>query len=134
MPATPATSQPPRAIGVLTVDDQAIFRAAARDVIDATPGFESVGEVASGLEALAASDALRPDLVLMDVRMPGIDGIEAARQLRARRPETVIVLVSVEEGDEMDAAVQRCGAVTFIRKQKLRPDVLARVWASHGRH
>ena len=76
-------------VRVLTVDDQAVFRGIAREVIDATPGFESVGEAASGEEALAAVDRLDPQLVLLDVRMPGLDGIEVARRLRATHPDTL---------------------------------------------
>ena len=73
-------------VRVLTVDDQAVFRGIAREVIDATPGFESVGEAASGEEALAAVARLAPEMVLLDVRMPGLDGIEVARRLRADAP------------------------------------------------
>ena len=62
-----------------------------------------------------------------------LDGIETTRRLRAARPETVIVLVSLEDAVEIGPAAQRCGAVTFVRKQELCPDVLARVWATHGR-
>ena len=70
-------------IGVLTVDDQPLFRSAAAAVVDATPGFEAVGEASSGEEALQLSSELRPDLVLLDVRMPGMDGIETAQRLAA---------------------------------------------------
>ena len=84
-------------VKVLTVDDQATFRGVARDLIAATPGFESVGEAASGEEALAAVEALAPQLVLLDVRMPGMDGIEVAQRLRSSHPDTVVVLVSTEE-------------------------------------
>ena len=75
-------------VRVLTVDDQAVFRGIAREVIDATPGFESVGEAASGEEALEAVAELEPQLVLLDVRMPGLDGIEVARRLHATHPDT----------------------------------------------
>ena len=85
----PATVALMPGIGVLTVDDQPLFRSAAAAVVDATPGFEAVGEASSGEEALRLSSELRPDLVLLDVRMPGIDGIETARRLAATRPETV---------------------------------------------
>ena len=65
---------------VMTVDDQEVFRSAARAVVDATPGFESAGEPASGEEALALVDGTKPELVLVDVRMPGLGGVETARR------------------------------------------------------
>jgi two-component system, NarL family, invasion response regulator UvrY len=115
-------------VGVLTVDDQAIFRLVAREVVAATPGFEVLGEAASGEEALIAADELDPDLVLLDVRLPGMDGIETASRLGTSHPETVIVLASTVE---FRPFLRECGAATFIRKQDLRPDVLARLWATH---
>jgi CheY-like chemotaxis protein len=86
-------------VRVLTVDDQAVFREIAREVIEETPGFESVGEAASGQEALAAVARLDPQLVLLDVRMPGLDGIEVARRLRATHPDTLLVLPATVGGD-----------------------------------
>ena len=71
------------AVRVLTVDDQAVFRGVARDVIEATAGFEAIGEAANGEEALEAVERLAPQLVLLDVRMPGLDGVEVARRLTA---------------------------------------------------
>jgi two-component system, NarL family, invasion response regulator UvrY len=115
-------------VGVLTVDDQAIFRMVAREVVDATPGFEVLGEAASGEEALVVADEVDPDLVLLDVRLPGMDGIETASRLGASHPGTVIVLASTFEVRPLPRA---CGAATFIRKQDLRPEVLARLWATH---
>ena len=70
-------------VGVLTVDDQQVFREVAVAVIEATPGFEPVGQAASGEEALRLLETLRPDLALIDVRMPGMDGVETARRLAA---------------------------------------------------
>ena len=84
-------------VAVVTVDDQAVFRSVAREVLEATPGFESAGEAASGEEALRVVDEVQPQLVLVDVRMPGMDGIETARRLHAAHPELVIALISVEE-------------------------------------
>ena len=116
-------------VRVLTVDDQAVFRAAARDVIEATPGFLALGEAASGAEALAMTESLRPDLVLMDVRMPGMDGIEATRRLRDTGSESVVVLISFEDPDDIDAVARGCGAVATLRKQDFCPGALQRLWS-----
>src|SRR5688572_24830589 len=117
-------------VRVLTVDDQAVFRAAARDVIDATPGFDPVAEAASGAEALAMTESLRPDLILMDVRMPEMDGIETTRRLRDAGSDSPVVLISFEDSDDIDAVARSCGADATLRKQDFCPGALRRVWAA----
>jgi two-component system, NarL family, invasion response regulator UvrY len=119
-------------VRVLTVDDQPRFRGVARDVIEATPGFEAVGEAASGREALAAVEELAPALVLLDVRMPGMDGIEVARRLRAAHPETVVVLISIEEPIDLPSAAQLDGRVSLVRKQDFGPRMLRELWSEHA--
>src|ERR1700741_1251900 len=116
-------------VRVLTVDDQEVFRAAARDVIEATPGFQALGEAKSGPEALAMTESLRPDLILMDVRMPEMDGIETTRRLRAAGADSVVVLVSFEDPDDIDAVARDGGAVATLRKQYFCPTALRRLWA-----
>lgn len=114
------------------VDDQASFRRAATSVIAATPGFAALGGAASGSEALACADELHPDLVLMDANMPGMDGFDAARQLTAAQPSSVVVLVSIEDLDVLPSELSSCGAVAFLRKQELRPATLRALWTRYG--
>jgi two-component system invasion response regulator UvrY len=119
-------------VRVLTVDDQAVFLTAARVLIDATPGFVLAGEVTSGLQAIEAAADLHPDLVLLDVRMPQLDGIETARQLTAASGGSVIVLVSGHDVDDVREFTTDCGAADLVQKERLRPGVLRKLWAKHG--
>jgi len=115
-------------ITVLAVDDRAVFLRAARELIAATPGFCQVGEAASGVEALALAADLRPDLALVDVRMPDMDGIETARRLHASDPDMVVVLISLDEVPEVPSGdVAAC-----VRKQELSTRTLQRLWDEHG--
>lgn len=116
---------------VLTVDDQPAFRGVARDVVEATPGFEVAGEAASGEEALEAVERLAPELVLLDVRMPGMDGIETARRLVASHPDTMVVFISMVEAVDVPSAA-KLSHIPFVRKQDLGPRLLRRLWAAHG--
>ena len=102
-------------------------------MIASTPGFELVGEACSGAEAIAAAEVLRPDMVILDVRMPGLDGIETARRLALTRPGTVIVLVSGHDVDEVvQGLAERSGAVALILKERLRPPLLRELWEQHA--
>jgi len=112
----------------MTVDDQAVFRSASREVIEATAGFEPAGEAASGEEALRLLEAAKPQLALVDLRMPGMDGVETARRLHAANPDLVIVLISTDD----PVATSGTGAATFARKQDYGPRLLRELWAAHG--
>jgi CheY-like chemotaxis protein len=114
------------------VDDQAVFRRVAEDVIAATDGFQSVGEADSGHEALEAIQRLAPDLVLLDVRMPGLDGIEVARRILASRADAVVVLISIDELADLPSTAELRGAVPLVRKQDFGPRMLRRLWTEHG--
>jgi DNA-binding NarL/FixJ family response regulator len=119
-------------VTVLTVDDQAAFRASARALITATPGFEPVGEFGSAEEALEAVGELQPALALVDVRMPGIDGIATSRRLRRAHPATTVVLVSAGDLTDPAAALQEAGAVAFVPKAQLSPGGLRTLWQRHA--
>jgi two-component system, NarL family, invasion response regulator UvrY len=121
-----------RTVDVLTVDDSPGFLEAARELIAATPGFRAVGEARSGEEALASADVLRPDLVLLDVRMPAMDGIETARLLAVRAPRAVVVLITAEDPTDVPRGAHRCGAAALVRKQDLAPSMLHKLWAGAG--
>jgi DNA-binding NarL/FixJ family response regulator len=119
-------------VRVMVVDDVTSFRRVARAVINATPGFRWVREAASAAEALTYAEELHPNLVLLDVRMPGMGGIEAARQLHAAHPETVIVLISLDDLPDTARPVTSCGAVAFVRKQDFGRGMLRSLWDLHG--
>ncbi len=118
-------------VRVLIVDDQEPFRLAARDVVDLVDGFEVVGEVETGEASVTAVDELRPDLVLMDVNLPGINGLEATRRILQENPDQVVVLVlSTYEAEEMTDQALEAGAVAYIPKAQFGPDRLEEAWSS----
>ncbi len=114
-------------VSVLVVDDQQAFRQAMATVVAATDGFALAGSAASGEEAVALARALHPRLVLMDVHLPGIDGLEAARRLCAAGNAPVVVLLSTYEEDELELA--GCGAAAYVPKRLFGPDRLVDCWS-----
>ena len=123
-------SAPP--VAVLVVDDQLPFRVAARSVVQATPGFEVVGEATSGEDAVTQAEALLPGLVLMDINMEGIGGIEATRRIVAAHPEVRVVLLSTYDADDLPADARSCGAAGYVHKEQFGPDVLESYRAPAG--
>jgi DNA-binding NarL/FixJ family response regulator len=119
-------------VQVLVVDDQPPFRAAARAVLNRIADFDLVGEASSGEEAVALSEQLRPDLVLMDINMGEMNGIEAARRVTFARPETMVILVSTYAAQDLPGDARTSGAVAYIHKDELSPRLLRSLWESHG--
>ncbi len=122
----------PARVSVLIVDDQAPFRRAANAVVAATPTFEAVAEAANGEEAVELVATLAPALVLMDINMPGMDGIEASRRITADRPGTVVVLLSTYEASDLPEQAAACGAVGYVHKEDFGPAMLQGIWQRHG--
>jgi DNA-binding NarL/FixJ family response regulator len=115
-------------IGVLVVDDQDPFRRAMAAVVDETDGFVVVGAVASGEASLLAVGELHPGLVLMDVNLPGIDGVEATRLIRQAQDAPVVVLLSTYDEDEFDRT--GCGAASYVSKASFSPERLQEAWSA----
>jgi DNA-binding NarL/FixJ family response regulator len=119
-----------RPIRVLIVDDQEPFRTAMRMVVELVDGFEIAGEAHDGESGLALAEELAPDLVLMDVQMPGIDGLEATRRLTATHSGIRVIVLSTYQADEYEKAALEAGAIAFISKSEFGPDSLAALPAS----
>jgi len=117
------------AVSVLIVDDQAPFRRAAAAVVRVTGGFEIVGEAESGEEAVDLAGALAPQLVLMDINMGGISGIEATRRITGASPGVVVVLLSTYQVADLPADAATSGAVAYVNKEEFGPQVLEDVWS-----
>jgi DNA-binding NarL/FixJ family response regulator len=120
-------------VRVLLVDDQAAYLGALSAVVRETPGFEVVGEAASGEVALSLAGTLRPDLVLMDVNLPGIDGLQATRTLRASTRPPVVVLLSTYDEDAGAQFVADCDASGYVTKSAFGPERLAEMWSAASR-
>jgi two-component system invasion response regulator UvrY len=120
-------------VRVLIVDDQEPFRTVARTVVEFTDGFEVIGEAETGEASVERAHELRPDLVLMDVNLPGISGLEATRQILADhvggRPVVVLVL-STYEAAEYGPQAEEVGAACFIPKSEFSPERLLEAWSA----
>ena len=118
-------------VRVLIVDDQEPFRLAARMVVDATDGFDVVGEAETGESSVAMARELSPDLVLMDVNLPGINGLDATRAILSEPSNPVVVLLlSTYEEEEYAPRAAECGAAAYIPKAVFGPDKLEAAWAA----
>jgi DNA-binding NarL/FixJ family response regulator len=115
-------------VRVVIVDDQEPFRRAGAAVIEAMDDFVLVGVAETGEASLELARALTPDLVLMDVNLPGMNGLEAARLLRRIDPAPVVVLLSTYDQSDYGDETHDCGAAAYLSKSAFEPDLLRRVW------
>jgi DNA-binding NarL/FixJ family response regulator len=114
-------------IRVLIADDQSLVRAGFRMILKAEPGIEVVGEASDGREAVARVEPLSPDVVLMDIRMPGLDGIEATRQITARAQSPRVLVLTTFDSDEYVYGALRAGASAFLLKDAPEDQLVAAI-------
>jgi DNA-binding NarL/FixJ family response regulator len=119
-------------VRVMVVDDHDSFRAATRELVDRMSGFAIVAEAASGEEAVELAALARPDLVVMDINMGAMDGIEATAHITSALPSTLVVLVSTYELGDLPAAARTSGAAAYMNKDDLGGRALRRIWESRG--
>jgi two-component system response regulator NreC len=119
-------------IRVLLVDDQAVVRHALRGRFYLEPDLLVIGEASTGREALALAQALSPDVVLMDIAMPGMDGIEATAALHRVVPQSVVVILSISNDPQTRKQAQAAGAVAFVEKHGVTDTLLAAIRLAAG--
>jgi two-component system, NarL family, invasion response regulator UvrY len=115
-------------VPVLIVDDQAPFRTVARTVVALAPGFSVVAEAETGEQALDRVDEHHPGLILMDINLPGINGIEATRRITASDASATVILLSTYTQDDLPADARTCGAAAYVHKEDMSPALLRRIW------
>ncbi len=120
-------------VTVLAVDDHRRFLDVIHAVVDAAPGFTWAGGATCGAQALSEADLKDPDLVLIDVNMPEMDGVEVARRLLTRHPETLVALISAHHPDELPQAAGESGVEAVLPKENLSPTWLRQFWRENRR-
>jgi two-component system invasion response regulator UvrY len=111
-------------VDVLIVDDQRPFRSIARTVVNLVAGWRVAAEAETGEDAVDAAERVQPKVVLMDINLPGINGIEAARRILAAHPGVCVVLLSTYTAADLPADAASCGAATYLSKEDLTPAAL----------
>jgi DNA-binding NarL/FixJ family response regulator len=123
-----STDDSPKTVTVVIVDDQLPFRAVARTVIGMTSGFEVMGEVESGEDALTLIESHQPDLVLMDINLPGISGIEATRRILESHPDVSVILLSTYSEADLPSDAREVGALAYVHKEDFGPSLVRELW------
>jgi DNA-binding NarL/FixJ family response regulator len=119
-----------KAIRVLLADDHQLFREGLANILNAQPDFEVVGEANDGLEVLVKAQKLTPDLILMDIGMPGFDGVEATQQVKEKLPEVIIVMLTVRDEDQKLFEAIKSGAQGYLLKSIRSRDLLSMLRAA----
>jgi DNA-binding NarL/FixJ family response regulator len=117
----------PRVARLVIVDDHELARAGLRGLVDGEPGLEVVGEAAGGREALSLCRRLRPDLVLMDIRMQDLDGLAATRALKQELPGSIVLIVTMHENPDYLAQALSAGAAGYVLKGSTRVEIITAV-------
>ena len=120
------------AVTVLIADNNTQFRTLLRELVAAVPDLDIVGEAADGAEAIRLAQALRPDLLLLDLVMPQVNGLEVLRWSKAERPETKVIIVTVHDEDAYRQAAEASGADAFLLKKTLGTDLLPTIQRLRG--
>lgn len=127
--------KPGQRLSVLLVDDHPVVRAGLQTMIDAQPDMKTVAEAGNGNEAIDLFRRLRPSVTLMDLRMPGMDGVEAIEQIRREAPDACILVLTTYDGDEDIHRALQAGARTYLLKDMSREELLATIRAAYaGQH
>lgn len=119
-------------IRVVLVDNQAVLRQGLRRLLEDEPDIEVVGEAANGLEAVAVTRALAPDMVLMDVVLPRLSGLEATKQIKQSNPATVVLVLSAYDDDRYVLGVLEAGAAGYLLKSATAQEVIHAIRAVHA--
>lgn len=116
-------------IRVLIADDHPLFREGMHGRLDRVPDIEVVGEAASGDEAVELAQNLEPDVILMDIKMPGTNGIEATREIQRARPQTGVLMLTMFEDDDSVFTAMRAGAKGYLLKNSGGEEIVHAIWA-----
>ena len=109
---------------ILIADDHPLFRRSVRAVLENEPDFEVVGEAANGVEAVRMADEIRPDVMLMDITMPELDGLEATRQIKAKHPEIAILVLTIHSDEQHAVEILEAGAAGYLTKSVFGEEIV----------
>jgi two-component system invasion response regulator UvrY len=118
-------------VRVWVVDDQASFRLATAETVAATEDFDLAGECETGESAIELIPEDSAGIVLMDIHMPGMGGIEATRRLRIAHPDLIVLLTSTYDVEDLPSEAADCGAAAYLHKEDLSPELLTRIWRTN---